>query len=84
MDVTYIDTEAYGQLALKLRGLSEDLGAARSAAASAAGFVGDTWQGDASDAFLESNAWTAKGIDRLRTEMEDLAADIAAAAVAYE
>jgi WXG100 family type VII secretion target len=84
MSEIYIDCEKHKRVSSTLRRLADDLGSSRTNLSAAAGFVGDAWQGAASDAFLEANEWTAKDIDRLRLEMEDLADDIDAAVAAFE
>ncbi|MDR2355900.1 MAG: WXG100 family type VII secretion target [Clostridiales Family XIII bacterium] len=80
----YIDCERYRNAARLLRELSGETEAARTRLISAAGFVGDAWQGASAGAFLETNEWTAKDLERLRVETEDLASDIDAAAAAFE
>ena len=83
MDEIYIDVEKYRSIAARLRQLAADLDSARSNMSAIMGFVGDAWQGGAADAFLETSDWTAKDIERLRFEMEDLAADLDTKAAAF-
>ena len=80
----YIDAEKYRSMAVRLRQLAADLGTVRVNMSAIMGFVGDAWQSGASDAFLETSDWTAKDIERLRAEMEDLAADLDAKAEIFE
>ncbi|MCL2461982.1 MAG: WXG100 family type VII secretion target [Defluviitaleaceae bacterium] len=76
--------EKYRNAAAALRRSANDLGGARAGLSAAMGFAGDSWQGEASDAFLDANEWTAKGMERLRISLEDLAAEIDKAAAALE
>ncbi len=80
----YIDCEKHKQASYALRRLASDLCATRDGLASVLGFVGDAWQGGASDAFLDANEWTTKEMERLRLELEDLANDIDARVAAFE
>lgn len=71
-----IDYEKQRVAIARLRKLSEELSAAQASLTAIWGQVGGAWQGIASDAFLETGEWTAKDLQRLRFEMEDLARDI--------
>ena len=84
MGEIYIDCEKYRQASRTLRRLADDLGNSRASLSAIVGFVGDVWQGAAADAFLEANEWTAKDIERLRLDLEELAADINTAVTAFE
>jgi len=84
MSDIYIDREKYRSAAAALRQMAADLDDSRRSMAANMGFVGDAWQGAASDAFLESNEWTLKDIERLRFDMENFASDLDAAAAAFE
>ena len=84
MGKKFIDIEKYRMTATKLHNLATELGGLRADIDSALGFVGDAWQGEASDAFMEAKGWTVKDIERLRFDMEDLAADIEAKVAAFE
>jgi len=80
----FVDIENYRHAAAVLRRMSANLDDNRSNMAAIMGFVGDVWQGTASDAFIESNEWIVKDIDRLRLDIEDLAANLESAAAALE
>lgn len=84
MDEIYIDCEKHKQVSRTLRRLANDLSSSRTNLLSIAGFVGDAWQGAASDAFLEADEWAAKDMERLRLEIEELADDIDRTVAAYE
>jgi WXG100 family type VII secretion target len=84
MSEIYIDCEKHRQASQALKRLANDLGDSRASLSSAAGFVGDAWQGAAADAFLENNEWAAKDMGRLRLDLEELAADIDAAVTVFE
>ena len=84
MEENYVSIEKYRAAANKLHNLAAELGSLREDIETALGFVGDVWQGEAADAFMEAKGWTAKDIERLRFDMEDLAADIEAKVAAFE
>ena len=84
MSEIFIDSEKHRQASHKLKRLANDLSNTRTSLSSVASFVGDAWQGDASDTFHESSEWPAKDIDRLRLDIEELAADIDATITAFE
>ena len=72
----YINIEKYRSISARLRQLEAELDSARTTMSSIMGFVADAWQSNAGDAFLETSDWTAKDIERLRFEMEELAAEL--------
>jgi len=76
MSDIYMDIEKYRSTVAALRRISANLGDNRANMTYLMGFVGDVWQGAASDAFLEANEWTVKDIERLRFDIEDLATNI--------
>ena len=78
MSENLVNIEKCRAAANKLHSLAAELGNLRENTGNLLGFVGDVWQGEAADAFLEAKGWTAKDIERLRFDMEDLAADIEA------
>ena len=84
MSEIYIDCEKHRQASQTLKRLAKDLGGSRAGITAAAGFVGDVWQGAAAGAFIETNEWVAKDIERLRLDLEELAADIDKAVITFE
>lgn len=80
MDNVYTDNNGIRIAADKLKRLSMETDDVRAAAASVMGYVGASWQGPASDAFLETGAWIIKDIERLQRELEELAVDVENAA----
>jgi WXG100 family type VII secretion target len=80
----YMDTEMYRRAADTLRKLAQDMGDTRVRMTNLMGFVGETWQGPASDAFLEVNEWTLKDMERMRIRLEDTALEILNAASVFE
>ena len=84
MSESFINIEKYRATANRLHNLAAELGNLRESKGNLLGFVGDVWQGEAADTFLEAKSWTTKDIERLRFDMEDLAADIEAKIAAFE
>lgn len=76
MNDIYLKIEKYRYAAAELRRMADDLGDSRLSMTGLMGFIGDAWQGTAADVFLESSEWTVKDIERLRFDLEDLAANI--------
>ena len=84
MSEIYIDKEKHKKASLTLKRLSSDLSNAHANLINVVGMVGDAWQGEASDTFLETSEWPAKDMERLRLDLEELAADIDATVAAFE
>ena len=68
------EIENLRQSASNLRRMSIEISEGRTGLTSIMGQIGDVWQGTAADAFLESNEWVVKDMDKLRFRLDDLAA----------
>ena len=84
MNENYVEAEVCRRAIETLHKLAADIGPIRTSLMSVLGAIGDVWQGAAADAFLETSEWTVKDMDKMRTEIENLAKEIAATLLLIE